>query len=193
MIEGITMVPFEVSRARELAKKHNVSNMVNYSVMDYSNTKFSEKSFDAIYTTESLVHSPDVKKTLREFYRILKKGGRIAMFETSIAEDTKLTEYERYIVEKVIFSVALAGQKQIRNDRFVQVMKRIGFKNIRSENLTENVAPSVQRLVRFFTIPYFFVKLLNLQSQFPNLTGVLEFAKLGVKGLFRYNAFTAKK
>ena len=48
-IEGITVVPFEVQKANLLANKLGVGIKINYSLMDYSKTDFSNNTFDCIY------------------------------------------------------------------------------------------------------------------------------------------------
>ncbi len=74
-IESITIVPFEVKKANLLAEKLEVGDRVDYSLMDYSKTKFNDNYFNCIYTTETLSHSTDIRNTLKEFFRILKKMG----------------------------------------------------------------------------------------------------------------------
>src|SRR3989338_10606230 len=96
-IFGITLVPFEVERAKERAKNLNVQKKTKYQVMDYSATNFPDNYFDAIYTTETLSHSPNIRKTLREFFRVLKPGGKIALFEYTLAPDKAFSQWEREI------------------------------------------------------------------------------------------------
>ena len=85
-IEAIDITSMLIDEANIKARNLNVKN-VNFSLMDYSNTVFSDNYFDAIYTMETLCHSTDISKTLEEFYRLLKKGGKIALFEYTIAKD----------------------------------------------------------------------------------------------------------
>ena len=192
-MEGITMVPFEIKRADAKAQRLGVSDRVRFSVMDYSHTTFPDNHFGAIYTCETLVHSPDVRATLREFFRLLKKGGRVALFEYTLADDSDFSEQERDNLNKVCETAVMPGLKEIRNSQFEELLKDVGFRNITTEDITENVAPSVYRLKRFFVVPYFFVSLFHLQERFPNLMGVIEFTKMGEKRLMSYNIFTAEK
>lgn len=192
-IEGITIPPFEIKKAKFLADKLKVSNKVHYSLMDYSDLKFKDNYFDCIYTMESLSHSINIKKTLKEFYRVLKKRGRIALFEYSLADDNKFSSYEKGMLNKIIYSSAMDGLKEFRHNKFQEILKEIGFKNIKVENISENVQPSLNRLRRFALIPYFFVKLFGLQENHPNLTAAVEFCKMAKKDLIRYNIFTAER
>lgn len=192
-IEGITVVPFEIEEARLLAEKYNVSDKVRFYFMDYSNMEFKNNSFHAIYTIESLSHSVDIRKTLKEFYRVLKKGGKIALFEYTIAEDEKFLDYEMDILNNVMYLSAMDGLKEFRHDKFQNIIKKTGFKDIKVENITNNVEPSFKRLRKYALVPYYFIKLLGLQKRNPNLTAAIEFYKMGKKDLFRYNIFTANK
>lgn len=192
-IECITVVPFEIKKARLLSEKQNISDLVNFFFMDYSNMRFENNFFDAIYTIETLSHSTNINKTLKEFFRVLKKGGRIALFEYTIADDSKFSDYEMDILEKVVHSSAMDGLKQFRHNKFKDVIKKAGFINVKAEDISQNVGPSFNRLRHYALIPYFFVKLFGLQKNQPNLTAAVEFYKMAEKDLIRYNVFTAKK
>ncbi|MFC2135652.1 methyltransferase domain-containing protein [Bacteroidota bacterium] len=193
-IEGITVVPFEVKKANILAEKLKVSDKVDYSVMDYSKTKFNNNHFDCIYTTETLSHSIDIRKTLKEFFRILKKGGRVAFFEYTLAEDKDFSKSEMNILEKVAKGSAMDGLKDFRHDKFQNILSEAGFTNIKVENISENAGPSLARLRKFALIPYYlFVKPFGLQEKFPNASAAVELYNMAEKGLIRYNIFTAKK
>src|ERR1035437_6899403 len=98
-IFGITLVPFEVEKAKKRAKNLNIQDKTRYQLMDYSATNFSANYFDAIYTTETLSHSPDIYKTLCEFLRILKPNGKITFFEYTLAPDEKFSEREKKMLD----------------------------------------------------------------------------------------------
>ena len=192
-IEGISMVDFEIGKANELAKNIGVSDKANYYLMDYSNMKFKNSYFDRIYTIETLCHSADIKKTMREFFRVLKRGGKVAFFEYNLADDNKFTDYELDIFDKVIYSTAADSLKEFKPDRFENIIKETGFRKLEVEDITYNIKPSLNRLRRFASIPYLFVKLFNLQKSFPNLTIAVEFYKFVERNLFEYKIFSAEK
>jgi sterol 24-C-methyltransferase len=193
-IEGITVVPFEVKKANFLAEKLKVSDKVKYSVMDYSKTKFNNNHFDCIYTTETLSHSINIRKTLKEFFRILKKGGRVAFFEYTLAENKDFSKSELKILEKIAKGSAMDGLKDFKHDKFQNVLSKVGFTNVKVENISENTGPSLARLKKFALIPYYlFVKPFGLQEKFPNASAAVEFYNMAEKGLIHYNIFTATK
>jgi len=192
-VDGITIVPFEVEAARDLAQKQSVSDKVKFHLMDYSSMTFTNDSFDAIYTIESLSHTIDIGKTLSEFYRVLKTGGRIALFEYTIADDKLFTSDEIEILNNVIADTAMDGLKQFRHDAFGSVIEEAGFVNVRVQDISWNVEPSLRRLRRYALIPYLLLKLCGAERGHPNRTAAVEFHKMGKKGLLRYNIFTADK
>jgi len=192
-IFGITLVPFEVERAQERAKSLGVQGKTKYQVMDYSSTNFPDNYFDAIYTTETLSHSPDISKTLKEFFRILKPGGKIALFEYTLAPDEKFSSWEMKMLDVVIEGSAMMGLKDFRHDKFPGVINGVGFENVNEQNITENIRPSFYRLHKLSRLPYKFIKLLGLQKFFINTTAGYEYYKMADKGLFRYCIFTGNK
>lgn len=192
-IIGITLVPFEVERAQERAKKLGVQDKTNYQVLDYSTTNFPDNYFDAIYTTEALSHSPDIRKTLKEFLRILKPGGKIALFEYTLAPDEKFSTWEKKMLDVVIEGAAMMSLRDFRHDQFTEVIKNAGFENVKEQNITEGIRPSFYRLHKISVWPYKFVKLFGLQKFFINTTAGYEYYKMADKGLFRYCIFTGNK
>lgn len=190
---GIAIVPFEVKRAKARAKKEGVSDNTHYQVMDYSATTFPDNHFDSIYTTETLSHSPDIQKTLKELFRVLKPGGKIALFEYTLAPDEEFSPWEKKMLDVVIEGSAMMGLKDFRHGQFVEVIKKAGFKNVQEQDITKNIRPSFYRLYKLSVWPYKFIKLLNLQKLFPNTTAGYEYYKMVDKGLIRYCIFTGTK
>lgn len=189
-IGAIDITPMLVEEAK--AKDLDGQN-VNFSLMDYSHMSFSDDYFDAIYTLETLCHSADVSKTLKEFYRVLKKGGKIALFEYTIAEDNKFSTHEMDMLRKVINGAATEGLFNFRHRKFQNLIKQAGFRKVKVKNITNNILPSLNRLRKYLFVPYLFVKISNSQLKYPNPTIAVEWYKLMEKGLWRYNIFTATK
>jgi len=192
-IIGITIVPFELKKANELSKKLEVDTKVEYHLMDYSNTTFKDNQFDAIYTMESFVHSPSTKKTLREFFRILKPGGKLVMFEYTMANDRKFAEWEKKMLDIVIEGSTMVSLKNMRHDSFSKTLKEVGFESVKEQDISQNTEPSIKRLHKLAKFPYIFVRLFHLQKYFINVTAAIELYKIAKKDLIRYCIFTARK
>lgn len=192
-IKGITIVPFEVKKAKKLAERFGLSHSVEYSIMDYSNTSFNDNEFDAIYTMESFVHSPDAYSTLRELLRILKPGGKLVMFEYTISEDSEFTDYERKMTGIIISRSAMESLKSMKHDSFAKLLKSAGFESVSQQDISKHMLHSLGKLSKLAKVPYFFINLINLNESFINVTAAAEIYKVAQKGLFKYNIFIAKK
>jgi ubiquinone/menaquinone biosynthesis C-methylase UbiE len=192
LIEGITVVPFEVDDARSLAKANNVENNARFYLMDYSCTVFPDKYFDVVYTVETLSHASNMKKTLNELNRVLKRRGRVVFFEYAI-EYGSLTPREKTMISRIAYGSAMDGLRFFETGTFEKMLKKSGFKKIIVEDITENVMPTLDRFNKMAMIPYVIVRLFGLQKKFPNMSSAVEFHKMAKKGLVKYCVFEAQK
>ena len=192
-IIGITIVPFEIGKSERLAEKLGVSFNAEYHLMDYSSTNFEGNKFDAVYAVESFVHSPDADDTLEEFFRILKPGGKLIIFDYTISNDNEFTDYEKKMFGIIAERTAMGSIKDMRHESFADLLKKAGFESITKKDISKNVLPSIKKLNKLAKFPYVFVNLFKLQKYFINVTAAIEVYKLAKKGLFKYNIITAKK
>lgn len=203
-ITGITITPFEVLKAKKLAQKLKIFNKVKFLKTDYTKMNFPDNYFDAIYTMESFVHAYDVKKSLKEFKRVLKPAGKIVFFEYSMAGDKKLSEFDKKsnlkftkLYDWVIDKGAMPGLKKLRYGSLPIILKELGFINIIEENIFNHIKPSLLRLYNLAWIPYQFVKLFHIREVFFNTTVAAEFFSVllthSEQDLFRYNITVARK
>ena len=193
LVEGVTVVPFEIAEANKLAKKLEVSDRVRYSLMDYSQLKFGNASFDAVYTQESLVHSTNIRQTLKEFYRVLKNGGKIALFEYSMAEDGKFSPEELRTIKEMNYASAMHSFPVMRHGSLETLMSGEGFRDVRAENISYKVGPMIKRYEKLAKPIYFVMRFLGWTSKMPNLVAAARMRKFGERDLVRYNIFTAQK
>jgi len=192
-VVGIDLNKYEIGKARKRADELNINEKVQFEIMDYTQLKFPKDKFDAIFTLETLSHSPDLKKTLKGFLNVLEAKGRITLFEYTLAPEKNFNPWELKMLNIGIEGTAALGLPEFKHDLFPQYLKKIGFRNVNEQNITKNMLPSIGRLKRLATIPYFFIKLFRLQKYFVNTTIAVEWYGLWKEGLVRYCIFTAEK
>lgn len=178
--------------AQEKAERLDLKKIQFY-LKDYSNTGFSDNFFNKIFTLETLVHSPDFKKTLKEFYRVLKHKGRMALFEYTISPLKEWNDYDRKILNIINTGSAMMSLDKMLHKTFKKRIVEAGFKVISDADITNNMIPSLARFYKYAKIPYIFIKFFNLQKYFINTTAGVEFYKMGLKGLVKYRVFIAEK
>lgn len=192
-ITGIDIVDFELRMAKKRARKLGLTNIVKFFLKDYSDTKFPNNYFDKVFTLETLVHSPNLLKTLKEFYRILKPGGRLVLFEYSKSPPSEFNSWEKKMIDVINQGSAMTSFEKMYHDTFVSHIKKADFKIISDEDITVHMLPSLERFYSYAKIPYQFIKFFHLQKYFINATAGVEFYKMTKKRLIRYRVFVAEK
>lgn len=78
---GISIVPSEIQIAEELAIRNKVVGNTRFLVNNFCATTFSDASFDGIIALESLNYARDTNAAIKEFYRLLRPGGRLVILD----------------------------------------------------------------------------------------------------------------
>ncbi|MBE1489750.1 SAM-dependent methyltransferase [Plantactinospora soyae] len=86
-VTGITISPVEAARSRARAQQSGAAEQTQFEVADYHSLPFADAEFDAVVAFESLFNAYDLEHALREFHRVLRPGGRVAMSEISKTTD----------------------------------------------------------------------------------------------------------
>jgi ubiquinone/menaquinone biosynthesis C-methylase UbiE len=192
-VTGIDIVPFELAMARKKASRAQVTPQVNFIEADYSATSFPKQSFDKVFTLETLVHSLNYQKTLKEFYRLLKPNGRLVLFEYISSPKEQFTAGEWQIFQLMCEGSASVSLPKMKHEQFTRDIKKQGFKLIEIGDISRQMLPSAKRFYNLALIPYQLIKLLNWRKHFINTTAGVEFYRLVKKGLIKYRIVVAVK
>lgn len=187
-IEGVDLLDFNIQRAK-LRMRPNIN--LQFQVGDYSKLNYSDNYFDGIYTLETFVHSPDYAKTLKEFRRVLKKDGKLVLFEYSMPDKKAMSEREAWVFETISEGSAMHSFPHFTHGSFPEVLTNARFKSIEVKDITARMVPMLRRFWMMGIIPYQVVKLFGKEKKFVNTTSGVELYKHRDK--FRYNIVTALK
>ena len=162
-VTGITIVDSQISYGNHLSKQENLQKKVIIMKNDYENTSFEANSFEVAYALESSCYANGTDKNalIAEMGRVLKAGGRFAIADGFL----KTSEKMPYLLEKAYLRLcrcwALPCLANVAD--FEQSLQKNGFKNIKFEEISWKVAPSVAHIPRV-TFKFLFQELWRNKS-----------------------------
>lgn len=145
-VEGISLTMKQVEKANYFAKEAGLSDNVNFTQQDFSQTHFPSASFDVVWAIESVCHAEDKSLFLREAFRLLKKGGRLVMADFFKTKD--LPEKGEKMVKR--FANSWAINDFAVWEEFEQQAYESGFQNVETEDAGRAILPSAKRLYRSY-------------------------------------------
>lgn len=137
------IAPDCIEECRKIAEECNILNSADFLVSEASNLDLKDNTVDVIVLRSVLVHILDKAKSIKEFYRVLKQGGRISIFEPVLSSNVRY--YELINPEKYPnFERIKQAETKIMTDKndaltnfdensLVEEFKQAGFKNVSLE------------------------------------------------------------
>jgi len=190
-VEGVDILAGDIRRARRKAARRGTADRTRFQVMDYQRLAFADGHFDGAYTMETLVHAPDSAAVLGELRRVLKPGGRLVLFEYSLAPRGDLTARQRRVFDAIIAESAMHGLPGFVHGSFPALLHAAGFRDVAVADVSERMLPMLRRLSQIFWAPYQLSRLLGAQRRLVNAMAAVEAYRH--RTVWRYNIVTASK
>jgi len=145
-LTGLTRVPWQVERARELNQDAGCSDRVSIIEGDYEGTGLPSAAYDGLYALESSCHAHGTDKSdlLAEAHRLLQPGGRLVVADGFLAGSRFASALQERIYRKLCECWIIEELAQL--PRFVARLEQLGFTGITVEHLQMRVAPSVAHI-----------------------------------------------
>ncbi|KXO16265.1 methyltransferase domain protein [Clostridiales bacterium KA00134] len=114
-IQGVDMGQTEIEQCKSNLKALDLDEEIKVEQMDARNLKFLDESFDVIINEAMLtmLSDADKNKALKEYHRVLKKGGLLLTHDVALDEDN--TEAKRRVSKMVNASVSPMGAGAWKN------------------------------------------------------------------------------
>jgi sterol 24-C-methyltransferase len=190
-VTGIDILTFNIAVARRRAKRHGLEDQVSFRVMNYAALDFTDGTFDGAYTMETLVHAADATAVLIEFYRVLKQGGRLVLFEYSHSPEREMLPAAVKAFRRVNEVAAMPSYQRFDHGVLEGLLKEVGFNSIAVEDITAQMLPMVRCFALIGRVPYFMARVFGFTDKAINAMSAVEFWRY--RRYFRYNIYTANK
>ncbi len=182
-------------------KKNKVPKNITLCEGDYNDLScFDKDSFDIVFGVETICHSNNKERTIRELSRVLKPGGKLIIFDVYEPKPrTEMTEFE-----KQVSSITLAAMRVTDKGQYIGDMRshlnHYGFSQIKITDLTKEIRPCLLRLQRISGYYFNHPVLLNiLKTVIPknatmnSIAGWLMPLTFDGKNIHQYNRIVATK
>jgi ubiquinone/menaquinone biosynthesis C-methylase UbiE len=192
LMQGIDVVERHIQRARRNIKAAGLENAITVRKMDYHHLEgFADEIFDGAYTMETFVHATDPEAALTEFYRVLKPGGTMALYEYDHRDLNFAPNYLKESMKKINEYASMPSHALFDKGILQQMLVDAGFMDVVVKDLTANVTPMLRLFFVLAYIPYLIIKFLGLEAWFVNTVAGVE----GYRGrqFCRYVAVSARK
>ncbi|WP_405267511.1 bifunctional demethylmenaquinone methyltransferase/2-methoxy-6-polyprenyl-1,4-benzoquinol methylase UbiE [Cellulophaga sp. Ld12] len=153
-IVGLDISPGMLAVGQKKVTQKHLGKTIEMIVGDSENLPFEENTFDAITVAFGVRNFENLEVGLAEIYRVLKKGGTLAILETSVPTKTPFKQgynfYTKQIMPKIgkLFSKDNSAYEYLSESaavfpygkKFNNILKKIGFIDIEDKPQTLGVA-----------------------------------------------------
>jgi sterol 24-C-methyltransferase len=173
-VDGVDLLERNLARARRKAARLGLADAPRFHCLDYAELPFPDQTFDGAYTMETLVHAFDHRQALRELRRVLRPGGRLALFEYSVPPRDRLTEEQREALDFVVEASAMRSLPRFVHGGFPAMLEEAGFVAVSSRDVTARTTPMLRRLARICFLPYLLGRVFRARRALLNCTAAVE-------------------
>jgi SAM-dependent methyltransferase len=147
-ITGVTLVPWQVDRARALASDPALYGNLDFEQCDYRATRCPDGSFDGVWALESACHASGLDKAefIREAHRLLKPGRRLVVVDGFLKGAAPLNPLLGACMKRMTAYWALETFAEI--GAFTRRLDECGFVDLQVRDESWSIAPSVLHIPR---------------------------------------------
>ena len=118
--KNLKLYGIDISEEMLKVAERKLENKVKLQLMPVEKIKFKENSFDYVFSTETFHHFSDSKKSIGNFYKILKRNGKLIVLDFDFG----------FFLNKLFHFIEPGNNKMHSKKEFRKLFKQYKFKNI---------------------------------------------------------------
>ena len=191
-VVGIDVIDHHLIKAKRNIKVAGLEKQVSAQKMDYHYLNgIKDQSMDGVYTMETLAHATDPERALGQFYKVLKPGGSLVLYEYDHDKRSTAPDYLRAILRKIDTIGALPALEIFDEGVLPRMLEDVGFENVKVQDLSLNIEPMLHLFFLIAYLPFLIVRFFGLEKWFINTFSAVEIYR-GRKA-WRFIAVTCTK
>lgn len=119
-------------------------------------------------TMETFVHATDPEVAAAEFFRVIRPGGRIAMYEYDHVDFTTQPKEVSDSWTTINKHSSMPAYGRFQRGVLPSILEDTGFEDVEVKDLSENVLPMLRLFYVLAIIPYRIITFLGLKPYFIN-------------------------
>ncbi|CZT47258.1 related to ERG6 S-adenosyl-methionine delta-24-sterol-c-methyltransferase [Rhynchosporium secalis] len=140
---AIDLIDHHLVKAQRNIKAFDVEGKVTASKGDYHHLEnFADNSFNGAYTMETFVHATGPEKAAAEFFRIIRPGGSLAMYEYDHVDFSTKPEAVGKSWTCINKYSAMPAYDRFKHGVLEDILEKAGFEIITVEDISDNVLPN---------------------------------------------------
>ncbi|MBU1197447.1 class I SAM-dependent methyltransferase [Candidatus Micrarchaeota archaeon] len=193
---GVDISKRMVERAQERAIETGIDDLATFREANAAKLPFKNNSFDAVIAESVTAFTKNKQKTLKEYARVVKKGGYVGIVESTWLQPPK-PEIENYLV-RTMGSLHPAYESEWKSWFKGAELTLVESRVVKMEVLKQGFAEwQLAGLLVFFRSMYRMIKLCATRPEYRKATiQLIKEAKRAPKGLtdtFGYGVYVGKK
>ena len=191
-MQAIDVVDHHIVKARRHVKARGLEGKVKIDKGDYHHLDaFASGTFDGAFTMETFVHATDPEAAAAEFYRVLRPGGSLALYEYDHPDFASQSPESSTSWQTINKYAAMPANDKFATGVLESILESVGFEDVIVTDLSDNVMPMLRLFYILAFIPYMIVAFLGLKSTFINT--VAGYEGYVYRDAARYIAVSARK
>ena len=125
MVIGIDTESLVIKRAKELAKKYNLSNRVKFRCVESGSLDILDESVDIVFSKEVFLHIANKDDLIKDIYRVLKPRGLVVASDWMRIDDNPPSQKMQEYIAAEGLDMFMCSLK-----RYEKILKNTGFTDI---------------------------------------------------------------